>query len=332
VPSSGWFHTPPGGLGLRWLPGVATRSSANNAGEHDPAGGLAGAPGITRGARDRLRGFPPVGAAALAAGLVLAVAVCDVFTGPGVDLTLLYLVPVGIGTFYAGFGTGTGLALLASALGIATSHLAGERLGPGVLAWNAAQQLGVFLVMAGVLDAFKRRLLHEQQAARTDPLTDLANRRAFVEAVWVELERARRHGRPISLLYLDCDDFKAVNDRLGHGAGDAVLSSAGTTLRDAVRGHDTVARLGGDEFGILLPDVDAVGAAALADRLRTRLRESLAAGGWEVTFSIGVATFLRPPSSVDEMILRADELMYRAKRSGKDGWRAGTWGAAETAA
>ncbi len=287
---------------------------------------------VARGARDWLHGLPPAGAAVLSAVAVVVLAATDVLTGPGVDLTLLYLVPIGLGTVYAGFATGTGLAVLASALGIATSRLAGERLGPAVLAWNAAQQLGVFLVLAGVLDAFKRRVHHEQQAARTDSLTALANRRAFVEAVWVELERARRHGRPISLLYLDCDDFKTVNDQLGHVAGDAVLATAGATLRDAVRGHDTVARLGGDEFGVLLPDVDAAGASALADRLRVRLREALAAGGWNVTFSIGVATFLRPPASVDEMILRADELMYRAKRSGKDGWRAATWGAAESAA
>ena len=108
-----------------------------------------------------------------------------------------------------------------------------------------------------VLDAFKKRLLHEQQAARTDPLTSLSNRRAFVEAAWLELERARRHGRPLSLLYIDCDDFKLVNDRLGHVArGRRAARPWGPTLRQAVRGLDTVARLGGDEFGVLLPEVD----------------------------------------------------------------------------
>jgi diguanylate cyclase (GGDEF)-like protein len=183
-----------------------------------------------------------------------------------------------------------------------------------------------------VLDAFKRRLLHEQQAARTDPLTSLSNRRAFVEAAWLELERGRRHSRPLSLLYIDCDDFKLVNDRLGHVAGDAVLSAVGATLRQAVRGLDTVARLGGDEFGVLLPEVDRAGAVALADRLRVQLREALAGRGDAVTFSIGVATFLRPPASVDEMILRADELMYQAKRSGKDRWKAGSWDATESTA
>jgi diguanylate cyclase (GGDEF)-like protein len=282
--------------------------------------------------KDWFHGFSPAGATAIAAGLVLSVAAADVYTGPGVDVTLLYLGPIAFGTFFAGMGAGIGLAVLAAACSMESARIAGEHVTAAVVTWNAVQQLGVFLLLAGVLDAFKKRLLHEQQAARTDSLTSLANRRAFVESAWVELERARRHGRPLSLLYIDCDDFKSVNDRLGHVGGDKVLAAVGATLRDAVRGHDTVARLGGDEFGVLLPEIDGPGAMALAERLRAQLRETLS-GRWDrVTFSIGVATFVAPPASVDEMILRADELMYAAKRSGKDGWRAGTWGTAESAA
>jgi diguanylate cyclase (GGDEF)-like protein len=284
---------------------------------------------LGREVKEWFHGLTPVGTTAIAAAIVVSVAAADVYTGPGVDVTLLYLAPIGFGTFFAGLGPGIGLALLAAVCGVESSRLSGEQLAPPVLTWNAAQQLGVFLLLAVVLDAFKKRLLHEQQAARTDPLTSLSNRRAFVEAAWLELERGRRHGRPLSLLYMDCDDFKLVNDRRGHVAGDAVLLAVGSTLRQAVRGLDTVARLGGDEFGILLPEVDGAGAIALAERLRLQLREALAGRGDDVTFSIGVATFVRPPSSVDEMILRADELMYRAKRSGKDRWAAGSWGSPE---
>jgi len=309
--------------------GEITETDAQTEGGVAPA---APAREIGREVKEWFHGFSPVGAAAIAAGMVVAVAAADVYTGPGVDVTLLYLGPIGFGTFFAGLPAGIGLSVLAAVLGVVTTHLTGEVYPLSVVAWNALQQLGVFLLLSGVLDAFKKRLLHEQQAARTDPLTALANRRAFVEAAWVELERGRRHGRPLSLLYIDCDDFKAVNDRLGHVAGDAVLAAVGKTLRDAVRGHDTVARLGGDEFGILLPEVDGPGAIALAERLREKLRETLTARWDHITFSTGVATFLRPPSSVDEMILRADELMYRAKRSGKDGWRAGSWGPTENAA
>jgi diguanylate cyclase (GGDEF)-like protein len=281
---------------------------------------------------DWFQGFSPAGATIIAAALVLSVAAADVYTGPGVDVTLLYLGPIGFGTFFAGLGAGAGLAALAAACSMEAGRLSGEHTVAAVETWNVVQQLGVFLLLAGVLDAFKKRLLHEQQAARTDSLTSLANRRAFVEAAWLELERARRHGRPLSLLYIDCDDFKSVNDRLGHVGGDAVLAAVGGTLREAVRGHDTVARLGGDEFGILLPEIDGPGAIALAERLRDQLRQHLSARWDRVTFSIGVATFSNPPASVDEMILRADELMYEAKRSGKDGWRAETWGVPEPVA
>ncbi len=287
---------------------------------------------VGRDLRQWFQGFTPAGVSAIAAAVVVAVAAADVYTGSGVDVTLLYLAPIGFGTFLAGLGPGIGLAILATVCDVEASRISGERVSLAVLTWNAGQQLGVFLLLAVVLDAFKKRLLHEQQAARTDPLTGLSNRRAFVESAWLELERGRRHGRPLSLLYLDCDDFKLVNDRRGHLAGDAVLSAVGATLRQAVRGLDTVARLGGDEFGVLLPEVDRAGAEALAERLRIQLREALTDRGDGVTFSIGVATFLVPPASVDEMILRADELRYEAKRSGKDRWRAGTWGGApETA-
>jgi len=303
---------------------------AGRPGETEGAQGPAGAPG-----RDVASGLPairPPVAAIGAAATVLALAWADVHVGPGVDLTLLYLVPVGFGTFFGGFGVGAALSILAAVCGLVTSRFLVGHHSPALAAWNAAQQMGVFLVLAGVLDALHRRLLHEKHAARTDVLTGLANRRAFVEAAWMELERARRHGRPLSLLYLDCDDFKGVNDRLGHVVGDRVLSVVASTLREGVRGHDTVARLGGDEFGVLLPEIDGSGAVALAERLRARLGEALSRQALPVTLSMGVATFAAPPASVDEMILRADELMYEAKRSGKDGWRAETWGATETAA
>jgi diguanylate cyclase (GGDEF)-like protein len=314
------------------MEGVVTEVEANGAPGDAQGGPAIPARGIRRHLKPWTHALSPAATTAIAAAVVVSVAAADVYTGPGVDVTLLYLAPIGFGTFFAGIGPGIGLALLAAVCGVESSRLSGELLAPQVLTWNAAQQLGVFLLLAVVLDAFKKRLTYEQQAARTDPLTSLSNRRAFVEAAWLELERGRRHGRPLSLLYIDCDDFKLVNDRLGHVAGDAVLSAVGATLRQAVRGLDTVARLGGDEFGVLLPEVDRAGAVALADRLRVQLRETLSGRGDAVTFSIGVATFLRPPASVDEMILRADELMYKAKRSGKDRWQAGSWDSTETAA
>ena len=163
--------------------------------------------------------------------------------------------------------------------------------------------------------------LGEQQLARTDALTGLSNRRAFLEASSCELERARRSGQPMTVAYVDCDDFKRVNDLLGHAEGDQLLATVGTTLRGETRAVDAVARLGGDEFGLLLVDTDGPTAAALLHRLRVALVAAMREHGWKVGFSIGAVTFAATPATVDDMIGRADQLMYETKRRGKNGLR-----------
>jgi diguanylate cyclase (GGDEF)-like protein len=254
--------------------------------------------------------------------MVLCVGLGDYLTGPAI-FTLLYLGPIGFGTWFVGLRAGLTLSILSTLISFVTDldYRNGGvdlRLSPVVEGWNLFVQLGVFVALAILLDAFRSRLVLEQQLARTDPLTEVANRRAFLEAAEVEVERARRHRRPLTAAYLDCDDFKKVNDRFGHEGGDALLALAGATLRAATRTLDTVARLGGDEFGLLLPETDGPTAELLVGRLRATLDQALDEGGWPATFSIGVVTFLSPPGSVDEMIGIADQLMYDAKRAGKD--------------
>jgi len=112
-----------------------------------------------------------------------------------------------------------------------------------------------------------------------------------------------------------------VNDLQGHSRGDALLATLAATLRGATRAVDVVGRLGGDEFGLLLVDTDGPTAESLLHRLRDTLGGAMAGNGWEVTFSIGCATYLSPPRSVDEMMVRADQLMYEAKRAGKNALR-----------
>ncbi|HLM56720.1 MAG TPA: GGDEF domain-containing protein, partial [Pyrinomonadaceae bacterium] len=148
-----------------------------------------------------------------------------------------------------------------------------------------------------------------------------ANKRHFVELAEAELGRARRHGHPFSVAYMDVDDFKLVNDHLGHSAGDRLLKSVAETIRRDVRSIDVVARLGGDEFAVLMPETDGRAARAAVERLRDRLAFAARQQGWPVTFSIGVATWDEPPPSVDEVLRRADELMYAAKRGGKNSVR-----------
>jgi diguanylate cyclase (GGDEF)-like protein len=269
-----------------------------------------------------LQGLSPAAATVVSVVLMACVAVGDDVTGPDVAFTLLYLGPIGFATWFVSLRAGL-VVSVASAVASFAVDLSTRRipLPAAILAWNLAVQLGVFLALVALLAALKTRLEGEQLLARTDPLTLVANRRAFLEQAAVEIERARRTGRPVTVAYLDCDDFKVINDRFGHAQGDALLSLVAGTLRGGTRSMDVVARLGGDEFGLLLVDTDGPTAAALVDRLRTAVQASIADRGWIVTFSVGACTFVEPPLSVDDMLLHADRLMYEAKRSGKDAAR-----------
>ena len=253
----------------------------------------------------------------------------DYLTGWEVNLTFLYLGPIGLATWFVGFRAGAAISVSSSILSVASAVLSvtadlwarPTRLPAGVMLWNTAVQLGTFMALVLLLAALQARLAAEQHLARTDPLTAVNNRRAFEEAAAVELERARRTGMPLTVAYLDVDDFKRVNDQQGHSRGDALLATTAATLRGATRAVDVVGRLGGDEFGLLLVDTDGPSAGALLSRIRSTLDSAMAENGWSVTFSLGAVTYLSPARSVDEMMGRADQLMYEAKRAGKNALR-----------
>jgi diguanylate cyclase (GGDEF)-like protein len=258
-------------------------------------------------------------ASAVSVALLACVTTADYLTGPDVSFTLLYLGPIAFSIWFAGPTCSLLLALVATLAEIVCNAPSRSHLPGAIQAWNLSVQFGVFLSLAFLLGALKARLEGEQQLARTDPLTGLANRRAFLEAASAELERARRSRQPMTVAYLDCDDFKRVNDLLGHAEGDQLLATVAVTLRRETRTIDALARLGGDEFGVLLADTDGPTAEAALHRLRVALVIAMRDHGWKVGFSIGAVTFVVPPTSVDEMIGRADQLMYETKRRGKNG-------------
>lgn len=150
----------------------------------------------------------------------------------------------------------------------------------------------------------------------TDALTGLWNRRAFNSRLETELFEAERTGAPLTLLLMDIDGFKSLNDTFGHIHGDEVLKEVGAVLRRAVRAEDTAARYGGEEFAVILPQADTLGGQSLCERLITMLKNV----PWQhrsVTMSIGIAPFRRGVSS-DDMLDRADRALYRAKKNGKN--------------
>ena len=160
-----------------------------------------------------------------------------------------------------------------------------------------------------------------KRLAEEDPLTGLANRGAFADALAREVARARRGGHPLALAVLDVDRFKAVNDAWGHAAGDAVLRAIADAIRPLVRAEGLCARIGGEELALLMPDVALEGARAFAEKVRQRIAErSVPHEGHEirVTVSVGVAVLEPGDAAADRLLARADERLYQAKRSGRD--------------
>lgn len=170
---------------------------------------------------------------------------------------------------------------------------------------------------ASALEEERRRnatLVEElEQLSREDPLTSAGNRRAWDERSAGELLRARRSGRPLSVLICDLDHFKAVNDLHGHTAGDTVLRMTTAALADRLREGDLLARLGGDEFAILCRDTSLAAAAELAGELRDGIRSTEFPSGIAMTCSIGAAELERADPSIEALFARADEALYEAK-------------------
>ncbi|MBI5879868.1 MAG: diguanylate cyclase [Chloroflexi bacterium] len=256
-------------------------------------------------------------------GLLATVLItCASYAGANTSLSYLYLIPIVLVTWRLGWPTGVVLSLICTGAGLASDLLIGvpraSLLAPYA---SAALRFAQFLLATFVLARLKSSLEREKGLARTDDLTGLANSRMFVELARSEINRARRYKRPMSVAYIDLDNFKAVNDNFGHQTGDLVLRAVADGIRSHIRTVDSSARLGGDEFAILLPETGVDAAAFVLAKLRGELLRLMEQRSWQITFSIGLMTFISPPESVNEMVRLADALMYEVKKSGKNSIR-----------
>lgn len=252
--------------------------------------------------------------------LISLLGVIDLYTGPEVAFALFYLIPVSLGAWFSGRRLGVFISLVSASVWLLVDLLTRDPYSHGLIPyWNATTRVGFFVIVAWLLSALKTSLAREKLLARTDYLTGAMNARFFSELAQMEINRARRYGHPFTFAYMDLDHFKTINDRHGHAMGDRVLGTVTRVILENLRKTDMVARLGGDEFALLLPETGAEAGSFVVSKIRRALLEEMKKNQWPVSFSIGVMTYVVPPSLVDVMIREGDDLMYSVKKSGKNG-------------
>lgn len=254
--------------------------------------------------------------------LVLVLGVVDYQTGNEIVFSLFYLIPILLVTLAISEVAGLYASILSALILLAAEIAAGQSYShPGIYFWNTAIRAVFFSFFSYLVAELYQSHREERQVARTDFVSGAYNARFFYELLQMEIDRIRRQPHPFTVVYIDLDDFKRVNDLFGHRVGDSVLRYVTEVLRASLRKTDFVARLGGDEFALLLPSTRQADAEVVLIKVRAALEEAMRERSFPVTFSIGVVTCVTPPHAAEQLINLADELMYGVKNSTKNGIR-----------
>jgi diguanylate cyclase (GGDEF)-like protein len=268
---------------------------------------------------DRLGRLPGVVSVGIVIALCLGVGWIDSVTRSDVRLLPFYFTAVAFGAWQLRRAGAVASAALALSCWIGAQWLDAADDWT-VLVWtiNIATQ-GVALLSVGLLVALLAEQLRVVEAAtRRDALTGLRNRPGLVNDTTLLIDLCRRHGRPFALAFVDLDHFKQVNDRFGHGAGDALLKVCADVIVQNCRSTDVVARLGGDEFVIAMPEQHPPETRVAMERLRESFKQHTEVVDRGVSMTIGVLVHPRAALTLEDMLSRADALMYDAKRAGRD--------------
>ena len=241
----------------------------------------------------------------------------DYLTGPSLSLNILFLAPVSLVVW----STGKRAGIFISVIGALAGLLADFASQPSLILssipyWNAFSNLGFYLVLTLLLPSLKRE--REEAWTRKDYLTGVANKKHFMELVHSEIQRTRRYRHPFTIAYLDVDNFKSVNQRLGHSSGDALLQAVARSIKEKIRTVDQLARMGEDEFAMLFPETQPDPAKIVIRRIQQNLQDAVQKNEWPITFSIGVATFMQPPDTAELILKKLQELIAVAKKEGKN--------------
>lgn len=254
-------------------------------------------------------------------GIVL-IGYFDYQTGAHISMMLFYAFPILLSAWYCGKAEGIVVAIAAACIWLFINLL---HQSPGesdaVLSWNALTRFGIFLLIAYTVSLqaqLRKALEREKLRADTDRLTGLFNKEAFRERMEEEMQRSRRYNHPLSLAFIDLDNFKQVNDTHGHARGDKLLQQFSKTIISATRKTDIAGRMGGDEFAVCFPETGEEQVRKAVEKLLMSLEIMTSQSGWQVTASIGVVTCNKVGETFDAILGKADKLMYVAKEKGKN--------------
>ncbi|MGD9898993.1 MAG: GGDEF domain-containing protein [Calditrichaceae bacterium] len=251
--------------------------------------------------------------------LVLFIGLIDFISGKEISFSIFYLLPIIYASWNGNRKIGLFFAALAGLEWLLADLLGGHIYSSIIIGyWNMTVRLAFFVLIVIMISKLKELLQIEQKLSRTDSMTGVSNPRNFNEIAKLEILRAERFNHPLSFAFVDLDNFKWINDNLGHDTGDLLLKSTAQIIQKNIRAIDMIARLGGDEFIIMFPEITKDEARKTIDRIQKILLEYMKENQWPVTFSIGHVTYNLPPVSVNAAIKEADNLMYIAKKNGKN--------------
>lgn len=258
--------------------------------------------------------------------LSLLLGILDYLIGPELSFSVFYTIPIMLSAWYGGKHIGFIIVIVSTAIWLGADLAAGSNYSAILVpVWNTMVRLAFFIIIMKLMLVVHQKLILEEALADTDPLTGLANRRFFQEQLEREYARVLRYPEPLTIAYFDLDNFKYVNDSMGHDIGDELLIIVSQTLSSNIRSSDFTARLGGDEFAVMLPMLETESALPFMKKLQDELLIVMQKKNWPVTFSIGVVTYNEVMDSSRDMIKKVDDLMYDVKKSGKNNIRHIVW-------
>ena len=251
--------------------------------------------------------------------LVIIILLLDSLITIDLGISIFYLFPILLVTWYNDKKMGIFFSFICSVAWLWAETNISKNPELWLEEWNALVRFCFFVIVTYLLSELKEAYEREKKLARTDSLTGAVNRRFFGEILHGEIQRLARYSHPFTLAYLDVDNFKNVNDQLGHSQGDYLLMVIRETIELNIRHTDKLARLGGDEFALILIEIDYEKANIVLNRIQEKLLKMVTIKKMPVSFSIGAITYYTSPNSVDDAIEEVDCLMYDIKNSGKNG-------------